>query len=96
MPATIFRTFPGRMNLVAASRQSSSIFIGNNDRVGIVDTPTGHGFCHLPPFRGFRDRPFPDDDSQGYLHEQFVLHPLLQTDYIALRNYEYANRRNWR
>jgi len=73
MPATIFRTFPGRMNLVAASRQSSTIFTAHEDRVGIVDTPTGHGFCHLPKFRGFRLRQFPDDDSEGYLLPQYVL-----------------------
>jgi hypothetical protein len=73
MPPTIFPTFSGRMNLVAASRQSSTIFTAHEDRIGVIDTPTGHGFCHLPQFRGFRLRPFEDDGSEGYLLEQFVL-----------------------
>jgi hypothetical protein len=73
MPPTIFQTFQGRMNLVAASRQASTTFTAHDDRIGILDTPTGHGFCHLPQFKGFRPRPFPDDDSEGYLLEQFVL-----------------------
>lgn len=73
MPSASFRTFPGRMNLVAASQKSSIIFTANDDRVGIVDTPTGEGFCLLPQFKGFRPRPFPDDGSEGYLLRQFVL-----------------------
>jgi len=73
MPGTSFQTFQGRMNLVAASRQSLTIFTGHEDHVGIVDTPTGHGFCHLPQFRGFIDRPFPDDGSEGYLLGDYVL-----------------------
>ena len=60
------------MNLVAASKRSSYIFIAHEDRVGMLETPAGQGLCELGRYEREIPRPFPDDGSEGYLLHRYV------------------------
>jgi hypothetical protein len=57
-----------RTNLVAASKRTPHIFIAHDDDIGVSPTPTGPAFyLHLNYYDKVINRPYPDDESEGYL-----------------------------
>lgn len=72
-------TFPSRMNLVAASKRTSTLFVAHEDRVGVLQTPSGYNYSDLEDYSRFTIRPFPDDDSKGHLLPQYVFSTLSPT-----------------
>lgn len=60
------------MNLVVASNRSPVLFVAQDDHVTVYDTPTAHGQAEPVVMRRRLERPYPDDDSEGYLSKQNV------------------------
>lgn len=66
-PDAEFSTWRHRMNLVAASKRENVLFVAHHDHVGVYDTPTAHGVSEAAVLKSRLYRPFPDDNSEGYL-----------------------------
>jgi len=62
-----FYTWQHRMNLVAASKRENVFFVAHGDHVGVYDTPAAHGVSEAAVQKSRLQRPFPDDNSEGYL-----------------------------
>jgi hypothetical protein len=62
-----------RSNLVVASKRSPLLFIAHNDQIGVYHTPSYYGLRpSVPAIRMIR-RPYPNDQSLGYLQWDAVL-----------------------